>query len=655
MMIPGMAPPPFRSRLTELTLLVTALALLLSGVGLIAVQYSHERDGTSRHFHELAQVLAANLGAAVVFDDQSTAEALVHSAGHVPDIVWIDVDGQQGRQVASFFTPGMTAAENAQARRLALTPGYAEMGRAFSDFGYYREPIHADGRVVGMLVIGFRYRSFGQIARDTVPIAITVLAVSMAIAMAVSAQLNRMMMRPLDRMKAAMHEVRRSGDLKARVDPVGDPDFDDMIEGFNTMLGEIEGHNARLAKTMADLAEARDAAESASVAKSEFLANMSHELRTPLNAIIGYAEVLREDLSRVGMVRSIEDVGWICSSSQQLLELINSLLDLSKIEAGRMELDIHSYDLPRMLTEVEALLVPLAAKGGNTLTLRVDPALGAVMGDSTKLRQCLLNLGSNACKFTKDGFVELQARGEEGQLVFQVSDTGIGIAEADIARLFTPFVQSDSSTTRRFGGTGLGLALVERFTQMMGGTVSVSSEVGFGSVFTIRLPRDMTRPALPADAAPDGAEDMPAPATDTRPASATSEAPRRARPLALIVDDEPSSIELLRRMLERNGYDVAFAADGQAGLDMALAQMPDMILLDLGMPGMDGWTLLDQLSADRQLARIPSIVVSVDDRRRISIEKGASDHLVKPVRAEELEDILRLYARRRNGTILLAE
>ena len=632
---------PFRTKLTALTLGVTALALLMSGIGLVLVQYAHERESANQHFHQLADVLVSNLGTAVIFADHAGAAAIVHSAHAVPNILWMEADDVRGATIARYLNSAMTVAQRDEAERQAIEPGDQRMFGSFGNLGVYHMPIVVDHRQVGVLTIGFRYRSLGAISLDTLPVATVLLAVCMALSIALSTQLRRMAFSPLDSMKAAMQTVRSSGDLAARVARSDDPDFDGFIESYNAMLDTVEGQNDSLSHTMGALAEARDAAEAASVAKSEFLANMSHELRTPLNAIIGYGEVLREDLTRAGMIRSTEDVGWICSSSQQLLELINSLLDLSKIEAGKMELDLHGFDLRKMLDEVQAVLVPLAAKQGNRLSFAVETDIDAVFGDATKLRQCLLNLGANACKFTKDGFVEVQARAEGDDLVLVVSDTGIGMSDAEIARLFQPFVQSDSSTTRRYGGTGLGLALVDRFTRMMGGSVVVTSDVGFGSVFTIRVPRDMG--AAPAIAVP------------TVPESAQWPTVRRDKPLALIVEDEPSSVELLRRMLDRNGYDTSIATDGQAGLAQALDQVPDVILLDIGLPRLDGWSVLDALAADPRTQAIPTIMVSVDDRKRISLEKGATEHLVKPVRPEELDAILHLYARRHSGMILLVE
>ena len=631
----------FRTKLKSLTMTVMALALVMSALGLVLVQYVHERQTTNQHFRQVAEMLASNLGQPPVLADRKIAAQVLLSAQGVPDLLWIDSDAAGHRPLADYDSPIMTAREHVEAARAEADHSEGRLFADFGNFGTYRQGIERDHRMVGTLVVGFRYRSLWSIVADTLPVAMVVVAVCMAMGIILAAQLRRMAFQPLEGLQAAMRDVHASGDLKARVERACDPDFAPIIDSFNAMLDQIEGQTKRLSATMAELSEARDAAEAASVAKSEFLANMSHELRTPLNAIIGYAEVLREDLERAGMRRSQEDVGWICSSSLQLLELINSLLDLSKIEAGKMELDLHSFDLRKLLAEVEALLIPLAAKQGNTLTFTIEPEVDTILGDSTKLRQCLLNLGSNACKFTKGGFVEVQARIEDEDLVLVVSDTGIGMGEDEIARLFQPFTQSDSSTTRHYGGTGLGLALVDRFTTMMRGGVSVASEVGLGSVFTIRVPRDLSRDRVAS------------PAPVAIPAAPTDQ--RRARPLALIVDDEPSSIELLRRMLDRDGYDALVAQDGEVGLEMARQVLPDIILLDLALPRMDGWAVLEALAADPATCVIPAIIVSVDDRKRVSLSKGASDHLVKPVKAEELEAILRLYARRHSGTILLVE
>ena len=639
---------PFRTKLTFITLAVTAVALLMSCLGMIAVQYYYEREDAVSQNRQLAEVLASNLGASVVFGDTATADSITNSASAVPNVLVIKAYDDLGQLVSGYEADHIEPEEADYVEDLvqsALKGG----GYTVNNLGTIVTPIAVNGDKVGTLVIGFRYRGLREITTDVAPVALFLFAGCMAIGVAVARLLKNMVFRPLDRLTRSMQTVRQSGNLQDRVLTNKDPDFDPIITSYNAMLDEIEQRNSELANAMAELAVARDDAEEANVSKSAFLANMSHELRTPLNAIIGYAEVLHDDLEQAGLTRSVDDVSWIYASSRQLLELINSLLDLSKIEAGKMELDVHTFDLRKLVAEVEGVLQPLANKQRNILQVTIADDVGMVRSDSTKLRQCLLNLGSNACKFTEEGFVQLAARVEGHELVFDVSDSGIGMSEDEIAKLFQPFVQSDSSTTRRFGGTGLGLALVERFTTMLGGAVTVSSEVGFGSTFTIRILRDMNGATAAQEI--NGSNT----AMHTLPALTTAHHTPRSQPLALIMEDEPSAVELLRRLLDRNGYSCIVAGDGQAGLQMARERDPDIVLLDIGLPKLDGWGVLEVFSDDEHLRAIPTVVVSVDDRKRLSLELGASDHLTKPINTDELDKVLSFYSKPCSGRILLVE
>lgn len=635
---------PFRKKLTLATLAVTAIALLMSCVGLIGVQYTYDRGKADEQNRQLAEVLATNLGAAVVFGDTETANIITHSARRVPSVVAIEARDSAGNRISLYHEKAVTLNE-AQQR---LTDAKKHQPSYFDELGSYSTPIAVNDDEVGKLVVLYRYRSLGLTIADMLPVATVLFIVCLAIGVSVANVLKKMIFRPLDGLTHSMQAVRQSGNLQERVEMSNDEDFDQIITSYNAMLDDIEARTDELSIAMDQLAVARDEAERANIAKSAFLANMSHELRTPLNAIIGYAEVLRDDLTAAGLERSIEDIGWIYSSSKQLLELINSLLDLSKIEAGKMDLDVHAFDLRKLLREVEATLQPLADKQNNQFSVQLDETIGLVRSDSTKLRQCLLNLGSNACKFTENGFVQLSARVEGDELIFELSDTGIGMSEEDLSRLFQPFTQSDSSTTRRFGGTGLGLALVKRFTEMLGGSIEVSSDVGFGTTFTMRLKQNISG-LQKAKASTAGAAE---PATDIIGPPPRAE---RKKPLALVMEDEPSAVELLRRLLDRNGYQCVVAGDGQRGIDMAREQEPDIVLLDIAMPVLDGWSVLDSFSSDESLRAIPTIVVSVDDRTRLTIERGASDHLVKPVDTDDLETILQFYSDKRTGHILLVE
>ncbi|MEZ4382177.1 MAG: ATP-binding protein [Nannocystaceae bacterium] len=249
---------------------------------------------------------------------------------------------------------------------------------------------------------------------------------------------------------------------------------------------------ARERELMIELADARDRAIAATEAKDRFLATMSHELRTPLNAIIGYAELLQEESDESGHHDALQDLRRISSSGKHLLALINDVLDLSKIEAGKIEIERRSFDLTRLLTEVAEIVHPLVARNNNELWVEFADTLGAMRGDPAKVRQILLNLLSNACKFTERGVVSLTAsvaRGDE-LVILEVRDTGIGMSEDEVARVFEPFVQADMSTSRRFGGTGLGLTISATYAALMGGSIRVRSTPGEGTAFTLTLPRE---------------------------------------------------------------------------------------------------------------------------------------------------------------------
>ncbi|HEX6368928.1 MAG TPA: response regulator [Longimicrobium sp.] len=394
-----------------------------------------------------------------------------------------------------------------------------------------------------------------------------------------------------------------------------------------------------------DTAKAREAAESANKTKSLFLANMSHELRTPLNAILGYSEMLLEEAAEMELAASFgADLEKIGSAGRHLLALINDILDLSKIEAGKMELFLEDFDVAELIAEVASTIRPMVETNANTLHLQVAPDLGEMHADQMKVRQGLYNLLSNAVKFTQDGDVTVTAvrerMDEREWMVFRVADTGIGLGPEQIVRLFQDFTQADTSTTRRFGGTGLGLALTRRFCQMMGGDVTVHSVEGEGSVFTIKLP------AVVSDAPP-------APVDETLPAAESAsaddagvadgpEAPAEAG-CVLVIDDDPVQRDLMTRFLGKEGFHVRTAASGREGLRLARQIHPVAITLDVMMPEMDGWSVLRTLKADAALRDIPVVMLTMVDDPDRGFALGASDYATKPVNRQRLSRILRKH------------
>jgi signal transduction histidine kinase/CheY-like chemotaxis protein len=399
--------------------------------------------------------------------------------------------------------------------------------------------------------------------------------------------------------------------------------------------------NARL---FSEIEEKSRQLESASQHKSQFLANMSHELRTPLNAIIGVTEMLQEDARDLKREDEIEPLNRVLNGGRHLLGLINDILDLSKIEAGKMEVHIEEFGIVPLIDDAVKTIETLAAKNSNRLVVDCEPEIGVMLADQTRVRQALLNLLSNANKFTEGGTVTIRAQRQQQAgrdwITMAVSDTGIGMTPQQMGKLFQQFSQADSSTTRKYGGTGLGLAISRRFCQMMDGDITVESELGRGSTFTIRLP------AIFGDA--------PSTIPQASRASSFKAGPVDAA-LILVIDDDVTVRDVVGRYLKREGFSVATADGGKEGLRLARELHPAAVTLDVMMPDLDGWTVLAAIKGDPELADLPVVLMTIVDEKNRGYALGATDFLVKPVNPERLVGVLHALCNSGPGRLLMVD
>jgi signal transduction histidine kinase/DNA-binding response OmpR family regulator len=479
-------------------------------------------------------------------------------------------------------------------------------------------------------------RSTSAIANSRIWLMLIALSTLVIAGLIVWLFVHRYVVSRLDALADSMLGIAR-GNLAMPIPAAGPDELGEMSRAL-----VVFRDNARDIQAARDQAiEARTEAEAASRSKSTFLANMSHELRTPLNAIIGYSEILAEDATDRGDDMSVQDLQKIQSAGKHLLGLINSILDLSKIEAGRMDVYLEQVSLPKLIEEVRVIVHPLIEKNGNRLIIDCPADIGSMRTDLTKVKQSLINLLSNAAKFTEKGEVALivtrrQSVSGAPHVTFKVSDSGIGMTEEQMGRLFEAFAQADSSTTRNFGGTGLGLAITRRFATMLGGDVTVSSTPGAGSIFTLDV-LDQSIAASPT----------------AGPIAETDGDMSGDALTVLVVDDDPAVHDVLTPTLTRKGYRVMHARDGTEALSILRKTPPDVVTLDVMMPNVDGWSVLGAMKSDPTLAHIPVIMLTIVDDRNLGYSLGAAEYMTKPVDRDRLLSLVRRFTSQNDSAVVL--
>jgi signal transduction histidine kinase/ActR/RegA family two-component response regulator len=641
-----------KRKMTLITMLTSTAALLLFSVSFLVYDLIAFRHFLSEDLGTQAEIIGYNSAAAMAFKDQAAATETLAALKAKEDITAAVLYSPDGKIFARY--------NRANIGKLTL-PDHLPPADGFRFNGSFLEVFHAvslNGEPSGRLFLQSDMSQWNSRAKRYAMLLVVFMLGSDLLALLVASRLQNLISQPILRLEDTMRMVSSGKNYEVRALKFYDDEIGRLIDGFNTMLTEIQQRDAALQganyelksqtneledevarrkQTQEELLGAKRAAEDASHAKSAFLANMSHELRTPLNAIIGYSEMLEEEIQDVGRIEKVDDVQKIQFAGKHLLALINDVLDLSKIEAGKMGLHLENFDVAGMIEDIATTLQPTIAKNANRLVLYLSEDLGQMHGDITKVRQILFNLLSNACKFTEHGTISLsveQTRTNGQQWIrFRVSDTGIGISPQQQENLFKEFAQADVSIARKYGGTGLGLAISYRFAQMMGGQISVESEMGKGSVFTVLLPAHLI-----AEAAGTAK-----PKQFIEPAAAEPE-PKLQPNTILMIDDDPAERELMCRSLTKAGFNVVAVPDGEEGLRLAKQIRPLVITLDVLLPGIDGWEVLRRLKADSELADIPVIVVTIVDTELKRVECGASSYLIKPVNRDLLVKMIGKYS-----------
>jgi signal transduction histidine kinase len=534
-----------------------------------------------------------------------------------------------GKRV-TFARPGQ------EALRLEPLGGALSQARYLDRKLVVHTPIVFQGRQVGETVLVASQERIWRSLRHNSLVCLFLALGSAALSGVIARLLVKRALLPLEDLEQAMARVSETKDFSVFVAPKSGDELGRLTGDFNALLSALNNNDDQLKRAMADLTVAKDAAEEANVMKSQFLANMSHEIRTPLNGVLGMAQVMA--LSPLSGPQK-ERLDVIQKSGATLLSVLNDLLDLSKIEAGRMELEQAPFDIEEVASGAYSTFTSIANANGVSFSMEIGPqARGRWRGDSVRVRQVLYNLISNALKFTSEGEVRVAidaaASGAGKQLSIVVADTGIGIGVEALPRLFEKFVQADNSTTRRFGGTGLGLTICRHMVELMGGTIAVRSEPGKGTTFTVLLPLAWLGPVIHLPSPP--------PPADPDKASPSGLAGMRV----LAAEDNATNQLVLKTVLHSLGLEPVIVGDGALAVEAWAREAFDLILMDIQMPKMDGVAATREIrdrEAQTGLSPVRIVALSANAMKHQVAEylaAGMDAHLPKPIQLEKLYALL---------------
>src|SRR5213080_1051350 len=620
--MPAFRQTTIKRKLIALIMLTSSVALLVAFALMIVSDYVSFRSGMVRDLRTLADVMGTSASSALDFDDEEFATKTLAGLIATPNITTAAIYTEDGKVLASYL-------RDKQSEPPPDKPGPDGYGFKNAYFTFFRpgylnlfHPIRRGGERIGSIYLQYSLQEMNARLTRYAGLAGAIVLGASLIAFLFSSRLQRIISGPILSLAHTAKIVSEQKNYSVRAEKRTDDEIGFLIDRFNGMLSQIQEVNEQLVQS-------EQRARAATQAKSHFLANMSHELRTPLNAIIGYSEMLQEEAQDSGQESFIPDLKKINRSGRHLLDLINDVLDLSKIEAGKMELYLETFDIPNLLEDISTTVQLLVQKNSNVLEMRCPANLGAMRADMIKVRQSLFNLLSNASKFTKNGKITLEASREISPtkpdwIVFRVSDTGIGMTPEQQDRVFEAFSQADAATARDFGGTGLGLTITKTFCRMMGGDVTLTSEPGKGTIFIIRLPTEVREPDAES-AAP----------SDSIAARLNTEGKA-----VLVIDDDADTRQVLKRFLNRKGFPVECASSGEEGLRLARELHPMAILLDVMMPGMDGWAVLSTLKSEPEVRDIPVVMLTIVDDKNLGYALGATDYMIKPVNRDRMTEIL---------------